>query len=629
MDPTDKKDSLADLVSKRLTLSREYTKPYFDRFMDNYKHYFLRTIDEMVEEDADAYPFYSRLSIPISYQIVETILPRVFNRMPTFSIKTEDPNDEDDEMALKELINYQLNHPYLVDDPIYLRMATGAKECFITGNMWGTVPWITKEINVEEWQPYSPELGLDASWDVIQACKEYGIEPHWKLVKTKKSAIDAPVFSHESVFHVFPDPKKKWVSQMGWSVIERWATKKEIYDMARTSSRDYDSNAMQQFKEMRPMGGQSGSSGYNNYDQELAGIFGSTDFSTRDETQGQYLVHEMRTPNKVTVVINESLTIRHSGNPNGDGKLGLFLMKDIPVPGELYGWGEPDPIKKIEDSMSDQANMRNDSVFYDLMRMYKLNPETLVEGEEFIPEPGTVVQMTDLNGLEPIQKDSTPASSYREYQEWEGIIQNTTGVTDYATGGVDAGMNPTKGGVEALQAAANARFSSKLKLFEQLMIRPIGTDYVQRNLRFFDTPQAVNGEKGKMIITPAQIRRIRGNVHFIVDSGSTESVNKSTDQAKWKFVCDAISNNKAPFNDLAQKSKNIAGKNMLIALDVSPTVAEEIMKREIARQPLNPQEMLNPPTSDPNALIVKGNPAPNGTNEPNAEVIPPNASTTE
>lgn len=620
MKDLNQKDELATLVSKRLELSREYTQPYFDRFLDNYKHYFLRTIDEMVASDPDSYPFYSQLSIPITYQTVETILPRMFSQLPTFNIRTDEPNDEKDELALKNLINYQMNHPYLVDDPIFLRLATGAKECFITGNMWGTVPWLFKEIWVEEWQPYSPELGLDTSWDVLDAVKEFGIQPQWKLVKVKKRVMDAPVFNHESVFHVFPDPKKKWLSQMGWTIIERWMTKKELKDMIKTSPRDYDK--VDELDKLEPMSAQGGK--YNNYDDEIANMFGSSDFSTRDDTQGQYLVHEMRTPNHLTVVVNENLTIRHSKNPNGDGKLGVFLMKDIPVPGELYAWGEPDPIKKIEDSMSDQANMRNDSTFQDLMRMWKLNPESLVEGEEFIPEPGTVVQMSDINGLEPISKDSTPATSYREYQEWESIIQNTTGVTDYATGQSDPSMNKTANGVELLQQAANARFSFKLKLFESLCLKAMGTMYVQRNLRFFDTPQFVPNGKEKVQITPDQIRRIRGNIYFTVDSGSTKAIDEGKEIAKWDKINQLIAENKPPFNDLTQESQDKIAKRTLTAMEVAD--ADDLIKR---KPPMLGPNMVSAAVNGDAALSVmtpkpinNGQPG-NTPTEPVTPTVPP------
>ena len=191
-----KKDKTAELAKRRYDLSKEYCKPYFDRFLDNYKHYFIRIIDEALEQDPEAYPFYSTLTIPISFQIVETILPRMFSRLPDFSIKTEPENDQLSEIKLASLIKYQLEHPYLIDDPIFARMITYLKELFITGNAWGEVPWVFKEAEMLEHQPYSIQMGLEPSWNNLKILEKYEVEPDWKLVKTKKTVIDAPVFHH-------------------------------------------------------------------------------------------------------------------------------------------------------------------------------------------------------------------------------------------------------------------------------------------------------------------------------------------------------------------------------------------------------------------------------------------------
>lgn len=560
------KDEVAQLVSDRYKLSEEYTRPYFDRFLDNYKHYFLRLIDEAVEADPDAYPFYSQLSIPVSYQIVETILPRMFARMFNFSITTEEENDEKDEKALENLIRFQINHPYLIDDPVFVRLVTFLKEAFITGNAWGIVPWYLRDAKVEEWQPISNVMGLTTpSWDNMQAIQNYGLKPEWQIVKTTKRVIDAPVFEHKSIFHVFPDPKKKRVSDLRWLIIEDFLTKEEIQNIIKVAPAAYKN--LDQLEELQAIAPNSSRSGMN-YDDELAAIFGGSDYSAKDETegQGQYKVWFMHEPDRYVIVINEKLTIRDGANPNGDGKIGAFLMKDIPVPNELYAWGEPDPIKKIEDSMSDQANMRNDSVFYDLLKMWKLDPTTLIDGEEFVPEPGTVVQMSDLTGLQALDTGSTKPSAYREYQEWEQIIQQISGVTDYATGNVDKSMNKTLGGIELLQQAANARFALKLQLFENLALKAMGTMYVQRNLRFFDTPQTVPTEDGKVQITPDQIRRLRGNIHFIVDSGSSEAVNQATEQTKWTAIINAIG--KPPFDQLGREALDEIGTQFLYAMKI-------------------------------------------------------------
>ena len=574
---------------KRYKLSKEYTEPFFNNFLDNYKHYFIRIIDEAIEADKDSYPFYSTMSIPVSYQIVETILPRMFNRMMSFDIKTDEKNDANDEMAMKELIKYQMNHPYLIDDPIFARLVSALKEEFITGNSWGEVPWYMKKATVEEWQPYSPELGLmQPDWNNLDRIKFYGLEPHWKIVKVEKKVIDAPVYEHRSIFHVFPDVKKRRVSDLKYVIVEEFMTMDEIMNMVNVSPESYrnidDLKKMRRFKEYGTTS--------TNYDDEVAQIFGSKDYRTKDTNEGQFKVWFVKEPDKYGIVINEKLTIRESENPNGDGKLGMFLMKDIPIPGQLYAWGEPDPIKKIEDHMTDQANMRSDSVFYDLMRIWKLDPDSLVDGGKFTPEPGTVVEMKDLNGLQPVETGTTKPTAYREYQEWDKITQNVSGVSDYATGQVDPSMNKTKAGVEMLQAAANARFSLKLQLFENLGLKAMGTMYVQRNMRFFDTPQWAN--RGQIVITPTQIRRLRGAIHFMVDSGSTEAANQQNRMRKWSTIISA--QGKIPFENPSENAKSAMRKGMLH--DLGEDDVDELAEQAPAEQGQVTPEVV-PPGSKP------------------------------
>lgn len=613
-------DDAAKIVNKRMDLSRDYCRPYFERFLDNYKHYFLRVIDEAVESDPDSYPFYSQLMLPINYQIVETLLPRMFSRLPTFGIQTDQDNDELQEIKFRELIRFQMNHPYLVDDPVFSRLATTGKEMFITGNAWGEVPWIKKEIEVEERMPFSPEMGwMEPSWENLDKIKAYmqkggNLNLQWGVRKVKKTVIDAPVYEHKSIFHVFPDPKKKSVGQLGYILLDDMMTMGEIMDWVKQSPEQTFKN-IDELKDMKGFR-MAGNDRERNYDEEMASIFGSEDFSTKDDSkdQEQFKVVVMKEPNKLTIVVNDRLTIREGDNPYGDGKLGMILAKDIPIPHELFAWGEPDPIKKIEDAMTDQVNMRNDSVFYDLMRMWKLDPNALIEGEEFIPEPGTVVQMKDLAGLEPLETGQTKQTAYREYQEWDQIVQNVSGATDYATGSSAPGMNDTKGGVELLQQAANARFQFKLQLFENLCLKAMGTMYVQRNLRFFDEAVHVNTEKGKMLVTPEDILMLKGNVSFIVDSGSTEAVSTNSEISKWKTVTDLVSENKAPFDNLAQESKDKIAKRMLYALRVND--AEELIKRN---QPVVPDNNGGAATI---ADVLGGAPTEGGANGQPTEQVP-------
>ena len=611
---------------KRYKLSSDYCEPYFERFLDNYKHYFIRTIDEAIEADSKSYPFYSNLMLPISYQIVETILPRMFTRMLNFSLTTDQPNDQSVEVRFKQLLKYQMNHPYLIDDPIFARLVNALKEELITGNSWGEVPWYMKEVETTEWQPYSIQMGIEEpSWENLEKIDFYGVKPDWKLTKVTKKVIDAPVYVNHSIFHVFPDPKKKRVSDLGYTIIEEFKTMEEIMDMVNQSPGDYKN--IETFQKMKAAK-EYGSATTRNYDEEMAGMFGSQDYATKDTEEGQYKVWFVKEAESYGIIINEKLCIRQSENPNGDGKLGLMLMKDIPVPGELFAWGEPDPIKKIEDSMSDQGNMRSDSVFYDLMRIWKLDPQALVDGEEFTGEPGEVVQMKRLDGLQVLDTGVTKASSYKEYDEWDKVLQSVSGVTDYASGQVQPGMNDTKGGVEALQAAANARFSLKLQLFEQLGLKSIGTMYVQRNLRFYDEAQWIGLGKQKSLFEPDEMRRIRGNVNFMVDTGSTESQSKQAELQKWTAIIGA--QGKPPFERPSEHAKDKMRKGMLYALgednDVDALAEQEPLVPPAAAVTADPTVTTETPAVDP-ALPVT--PAQNANVQPTTPTVQPNPAATQ
>lgn len=572
-----KTDDQTNIVSRRLRLSQNFVQPYFDRFLDNYKHYFLRTIDEAVEQDPANYPLFSQIMLPISYQIVETLLPRMFARLPSFSIRTEEENDERNEMALRDLIVYQMNHPYLIDNPIFLRLVNFVKEAFITGNAVGFVPWQKKTAKIKEWQPHSKIMGTKPSWDELERLTKHGLtKPDWSEVEVEKVLIDAPVFEDESIFRFFPDPKKKSIAQMGWCIRKRYATLKELLEEVAISPRDYKN--IDELKQMKAWQGSGGTGGTTDYDNEMASIFASEDYSQKDDTQKQFEVLEMREPDKLTIVVNRRLVIRESKNPYRDGKLGVVFLKDVPVPGHFYGWGEVDAIKRIEDMMSDISNLRVEAIIRSLLRMWKVNPNGLVDKDEFVAEPGAIVQVTDMNAIQPLDIADVSGSSYREMSEWLRVLQSVSGVSDYATGQANPSMNKTVGGVELLQQAANARFMFKLQLFENMALKSLGSYYVSRNFQFFNQTQSVVTELGKISITPDQIRSIRGNVHFVVETGSTKALSDQTEVTKWQDILNRVASGQKPFDNLSDESVDKIGQKYLHSIGV--TNPEEILKRK-------------------------------------------------
>ena len=127
-------------------------------------------------------------------------------------------------------------------------------------------------------------------------------------------------------------------------------------------------------------------------------------------------------------------------------------------------------------------------------------------------------------------------------------------------------MTDTAKGIELLQSAANARFEMRLRIFEQMALKAMGTMYVQRNLVFFDEAQWVNTEDGKRLIDPDKVRMIRGAIHFKVDTGPTEASMQNKELQKWRFITDQIAANKPPFNNLTQEAQDYVANRLLVSL---------------------------------------------------------------
>src|SRR3972149_11850343 len=100
---------------KRITLSRDYTSVYFDRFIENYKHY----LGHLIVPSGTNYPLSSQMTVPISYSIVETILPRMMGKDPEFMASARNPEDRDLEKIYKPLVHYWWTNPalYQLGDP--------------------------------------------------------------------------------------------------------------------------------------------------------------------------------------------------------------------------------------------------------------------------------------------------------------------------------------------------------------------------------------------------------------------------------------------------------------------------------------------------------------------------------
>lgn len=612
-EPTNQEKDLLGTIKKRFELSEKYTRPFFDRFLDNYKHYLLHTITTSDTDENANYPFYFDVELPISYGIVETLLPRMVARSPEFNVKARNPDDQWLEKFYTPLIKFQWNHPELKQRPMFKRLSDGLKECFITGNAVGMVPWERRTRRVKRWKPVSSMLGVTADnlddildrngWTVagfLKYLEANGIEPEWAEAEEDEVYIDDPVFDHVSIFRFFPDPKGKSIDRMAYA-FRRYYTSyadlaKENKDMGGIYKNMEHVERLAKAKDKV----ENTAEGLN-YENEIASIFDSEDYTHKDETDHQLEVLEMWEDNRLVKVVNRKAVIREGGNPYHCGKIPFVGMHDIPIPNQFYAWGEIDPVKKIEDMMSDISNMRLDNVVRALLRMWLLDPTKLVDGEEFIPEPDNVIQVTDLNAVKPLDTQDVTASSYKELQEWHSLVQYVSGVTDYSRGSGNEAVNDTATGIELLQQAANARFAFKIQMFEKLMLEPIGHFYIEHNRQFINEERAVEITDQEWIkVGPNHLRAAKGSLDLVVESGSTEAVNERVETLKWETLMDRIG--KPPFDSLAPDALDEIAKRYLLAKRI--TDPENIVKRVQVQPPVPGMPGQPAPAAPPSQGVV-------------------------
>ena len=122
------------LYKTRLKQSFDYCTPHWNRSLDNYKHYLGRLDTGGISEND--YLFHSKMSTSISYEVVETVMPRLIGKDPEFTTIAVEPDDVAYERTAKMAVDLAYNNPKLelLGEPIYLKLQRGVKEQLITGN---------------------------------------------------------------------------------------------------------------------------------------------------------------------------------------------------------------------------------------------------------------------------------------------------------------------------------------------------------------------------------------------------------------------------------------------------------------------------------------------------------------
>lgn len=556
--------ALIDTYKKRLSSSLALCTPHWNRAIDNYKHY-LGRIDTGGTYEGD-YPFTSKTSMSISYEVVETVMPRIIGRDPEFLAVAVEPSDSDYERDARMALELGYNNPKLEirGEPIYLKLQRGTKEQLITGNVVYRPYWRRETIKQVRYVGSLKKAGIENSPDLVMLAKR-AKELNDK-VSYQKQIIDAPFLDdfdlrHVPFFMYMPDAQMVDRGRMRYEIERDYMTFEEFAAEAERFS--YDSVQMAEIQAMKDNGrmGFTPDTG-KDFLHEYNDLFQTLDqgaFKTDDDKMPLLIVDKMWEGYKVHVIVNEKFVMTgEEGIKNPyDVMVSPFIHgHDVVLPHSYFSYGEIDSIKKIEDGINDLTNMRFDNLLQSMLNIWLVNPKMVDSTDEFVPIPNSITSVLDVDkAVRSIQgRDVTP-TIYREIQELYGTIQRITGMNDYTKGVEgDTIAGRTYGGMRLVQEAANARFIIKSRLFEKVTLKALGYFILEFSKQFINEDrirrQFGDHEVEEKSVRAAHLKSIKGLMDIKVLPNSARAIDEQAEAMKLNTLYDRMVAGKGPFENV-------------------------------------------------------------------------------
>ena len=193
--------------------------------------------------------------IPLSYETVETVLPRIIGRDPEFTTIAIEPDDVPYENTAKLAIDMGYNNPKLelLGEPIYLKLVKGVKEYLITGNSVYRAYWRREKTKQITYLASLERAGLKDQpiRKVMEVANELKALDE---IRYSKKLVESPFLDDFDIrlvpfFQFLPDPTRTDNGRMRYKIEEDWMTFEELADEAETFG--YDKGVMRELYDLK------------------------------------------------------------------------------------------------------------------------------------------------------------------------------------------------------------------------------------------------------------------------------------------------------------------------------------------------------------------------------------------
>lgn len=501
------KDILAT-VKERFSAATDNQRNRFDKFndFDYVYHSRLKKYDPNVP---------SRIFNPIVWSFIETIVTRMLAKSPEIEFKPRERSDDNTAKVASDLFSYWFDkteaYPVIVE---------WVKNALIYGTGILKVDWYTsqprtvKQYQLDQMgQPMMDENGqFIYNETMVQDC-------------------DDPRIQNVNLYDFFFDKNATSIDNAQWVIHQYNMTIDELMEENRQANKYgkvvYNRNKLADLKASKLSDNKTVSNQYENERRNATG-WGNNE---EDTTVNRVKIWEMWENNRVVMVADEQFVIRDEENPYWHGRKPFIRLVDSILPSEFYGKGEIEPVEKLIHALNTTQNQRIVNVNRILSPTWEATDRVDDDELQFIDNG--IIHVTELKrDVDMFQMPNVTGTSVQEQQLIIETIQRALGVTDYVQGLSTPGQTAAE--VQVKTSQANARFSHKVQIFEEIGLKRLG-ELVYKLYQQFITREKViriTGAEGEKYIpvTPADLV---GEYDVIPVSESTLNVDQQGEFSKF------------------------------------------------------------------------------------------------
>jgi hypothetical protein len=500
-----KKDKPTKKSEKQSTATLKIVNDRFDRA----RNFRVTTQDDVWERsynnwkgvlDQSLYPWRSKLFIPWSFTVVETIIPKVFARDPKWrAISRGEPTPTEPQAPTMQG-NLQISTP---------------DQATVVGKLL-TYQWQRLGMRIKMYDYIKDSLMFGkgfakVTWNFQTKTKTY-MEPQVDkddkitFKETKKSAIehDDPKIEIIDPFDIYVDPDATCLEDAKYVIHRKTAELKDLQDNPNYSNTDKIKQASYADQYMDKL------SRYND------------NVPQKDKHKDLVEVLEYWEQDRLIVIANRGIVLRDTPNPYHHKQIPFVELDDYRDPHKFYGQSELSVIDPLQREINAIRNQRRDYDNLALNPVIRMVPGTLRNPNSAVMAPGNVWMVSDLNSMDVFQLPQLQGTARDIEQQTAQDIKMSVAIDEIGIGLLpDNPQRRSATEVVTAQSMAGKRFAVKIALLEEA-VKKIGQLVFALNQQFLDEERVIQivGERGAQEWIKLSPEDIRGDFFIDIETGS-------------------------------------------------------------------------------------------------------------